>query len=90
MNRNRIFTLSGAALAALLTAGLYDVATKKKATRPLVPGLLLSGTAALLSAVAITYLPQYCAEKKLMRGELLSKRDIERIRHSMAELLGQG
>ncbi len=90
MKRNRICTLSGAAFAALLTAGLYDAATQKQIRRPLAPGLILSGAAALLSAVAITYLPQYRAEKKLARAELLSRRDIERIDRSIAELLGWG
>ncbi|MBE6553940.1 MAG: hypothetical protein E7666_06310 [Ruminococcaceae bacterium] len=90
MNRNRICSLSGAALAALITAGLFDAATQKQAQRKLAPGLILSGTAALLTAVAITYLPQYRAERKLAREDLLTRRDIERIDRSIAELLGKG
>ena len=90
MNRNQIYTLTGSALAMLSTAWLVDLATHKSKKSSLAGGLLLTGIVGLVTGAVIAYLPEHRAKKKLVRQDVLTRRDVARMNQNVSELLGRG
>ncbi len=92
MNKQLVYSITGAAVAATSVALLLgSTAQKKKDNTAAGVGMLVAGLAGLVLGAAIAYEPTRQAGKRLVSKEnMLNESDVDLVTENISEVLGTG